>query len=236
VPVNVLDADPQESEHPDVRPANGAGEIAMASDDGTAPSESTEAQHETGEDGDATQHGAGADRDGNAEQSGTTDSGTTATIDATPDDLERLGRDPHTGYKTSEPNQATVLAADGQSDNVTQDDGGANRAADTGATQDGEEDRKRDLVEDQEALLDVANEAAGGSLDNLTNYKPSFWQGERPDGTTVKIEWEPKGHANTNEGPHVTVRELKDPDAGPKGGWRVTSKTFIAGRETWKGV
>jgi len=41
--------------------------------------------------------------------------------------------------------------------------------------------------------------------------------------------------APATQAPHVTVRELKDPAVGPRGGWKVTQKAFITGQETWKG-
>ncbi len=95
------------------------------------------------------------------------------------------------------------------------------------------ETRQRGFVETQEELLEKANEAAGGDLDDLKEAKPGWWQGERPDGTTVRIEWEPSGHRSTNEGPHVTVRERRDP-ADPTSGWRVVDKIFVRGRETYR--
>jgi hypothetical protein len=91
----------------------------------------------------------------------------------------------------------------------------------------------RTFVKDQDELLQTAMRAAGGNLDDLTPIKPGWWQGQLPDGTTVKIEWEPTGHATTNEGPHVTVRVPRDPAIGPKSGWKVIQKVFIRGREEW---
>ena len=93
----------------------------------------------------------------------------------------------------------------------------------------------RTYVADHDELLQKAMDAAGGDLDNLTEFKPGWWQGVRPDGTTVKIEWEPVGHATTNEGPHVTVRVPKGPSVGPKSGWKVTEKWFIEGQDEWPG-
>lgn len=82
----------------------------------------------------------------------------------------------------------------------------------------------RTLVQSQDELLQAAENAAGGSLDNFNNYKPNWW--ESPDGNR-RIEWNPDGHANTNEGPHVTVRDFN--------GQRhvVTDKYFIEGWETY---
>ncbi|GAB4518569.1 MAG: hypothetical protein Tsb0020_37150 [Haliangiales bacterium] len=89
----------------------------------------------------------------------------------------------------------------------------------------------RRIVSNQEQLLQAAQKAAGGSLDKLTEFKPGWWQGTRPDGTRVKIEWETVGHATTNEGPHVTVR-VWDASKGKKGRWQVIEKYFIDGQET----
>jgi len=83
---------------------------------------------------------------------------------------------------------------------------------------------ERKLVNNQDELLEEAEKAAGGSLDNFDNYKPSWWKKGNK-----KIEWEPGGHSNTNEGPHVTVRELT-----PDGRWKVIEKIFIKGQETYK--
>lgn len=72
-----------------------------------------------------------------------------------------------------------------------------------------------------------AEKAAGGSLDNFVpEAKPHWWKS--PDGRR-RIEWNPDGHANTNEGPHVTVRDL---DA--RGKWPVTDKFFIEGHEKFR--
>lgn len=55
------------------------------------------------------------------------------------------------------------------------------------------------------------------SLDNFINYK-EHWYGKR------RIEWNPVGHSNTNEGPHVTVRDYNGERHG------VTDKIFIKER------
>ncbi|MFG6102821.1 RHS repeat-associated core domain-containing protein [Leptothoe sp. EHU-05/26/07-4] len=82
----------------------------------------------------------------------------------------------------------------------------------------------RTFVPDQDKLLEAAENAAGGSLDNYINYKPNWW--ESPDGKR-RIEWNPDGHANTNEGPHVTVRDFNGRRHS------VTEKIFIEGQETF---
>jgi len=83
----------------------------------------------------------------------------------------------------------------------------------------------RKLVKDQDELLGEAERAAGGSLDNFENYKPDWWKS--PDGKR-KVEWNPDGHANVNEGPHVTVRDFDGKRHG------VTEKIFIEGQEKFK--
>lgn len=94
----------------------------------------------------------------------------------------------------------------------------------------------RTIVFGQDELLDFAERAAGGSLDDLDESKPGFFIGRRStDGKLVEVEWEPDGHANTNEGPHVTVRELRDEGLGVQGGWTVVDKAFIFGQETYRG-
>ncbi|WP_207934355.1 hypothetical protein, partial [Actinomadura sp. KC06] len=90
----------------------------------------------------------------------------------------------------------------------------------------------RKFVKNDDELLQYAMDAAGGDLDSLEQRKPTFWRGRHPDGEMIDIEWEPKGHSNTNEGPHVTVRRLKDPE-DPRMGWKVVDKVFIEGRERW---
>lgn len=87
--------------------------------------------------------------------------------------------------------------------------------------------RVRKLVKDQDELLAAAERAAGGRLDTYKNWKPDWWIS--PDGKR-KIEWNPAGHHNTNEGPHVTVRDYDE----ATGGWPVTEKYFIEGQEKWR--
>ncbi len=83
----------------------------------------------------------------------------------------------------------------------------------------------RKYVKDQDELLKKAEEAAGGNLDDFTEIKPGWYQNKEG---TIKIEWNPEGHANTNEGPHVTVRHKNE-----KGGWSVVEKYFIEGRDSY---
>lgn len=56
---------------------------------------------------------------------------------------------------------------------------------------------------------------------------PLTWVDRSPDGAR-RIEWNPTGHANVNEGPHVTIRDFN--------GQRhvVTDKFFIEGMEEFK--
>ncbi len=85
---------------------------------------------------------------------------------------------------------------------------------------------ERKFVEDQDGLLEEAEKAAGGSLDNFKPIKEHWY--ESPDGTR-RIEWNPDGHKNTNEGPHVTIRDYNGKRYG------VTDKIFIKGREKYDG-
>ena len=79
----------------------------------------------------------------------------------------------------------------------------------------------RKYVKNQDELLQKAEEAAGGSLDNFEEIKPGWYQNEEG---TIKIEWNPEGHANTNEEPHVTIRHRNE-----RGGWSIVEKYFIEG-------
>ncbi|WP_143187490.1 hypothetical protein [Xenorhabdus eapokensis] len=63
-------------------------------------------------------------------------------------------------------------------------------------------------------------------LDDYTEEK-EFWY-MSPD-RQRKIEWNPVGHKNTNEGPHVTVRDFD----GTR--YSVTDKIFIKGRDKYDG-
>ena len=84
---------------------------------------------------------------------------------------------------------------------------------------------KRKYVKNQDELLKKAEEAAGGNLDDFEEIKPEWYKNQEG---TIKIEWNPEGHANTNEGPHVTVRHKNN-----KGGWSVVEKYFIEGRDSY---
>ena len=85
----------------------------------------------------------------------------------------------------------------------------------------------RTLVSDEDAFLNHALAAAGGSMEGWTEYKPNWWTS--PDGRT-HIEINMHGHENTNEGPHITVRRLDD----TSGRYTAESKTFIQGWEQFK--
>ena len=84
----------------------------------------------------------------------------------------------------------------------------------------------RDYVKDQDELLEQAEKAAGGSLDDFIELKENWYQNEEG---TIKIEWNPDGHVNTNEGPHVTVRVRNE-----RGAWSVIKKIFIEGWDNYK--
>jgi RHS repeat-associated protein len=85
----------------------------------------------------------------------------------------------------------------------------------------------RYYVEDQEELLAVAEQEAGGSLDNYKQEEEFYWRS--PDGQR-KIEWNPEGHATTDEGPHVKIDE-----ADERGKFHVAKKYFIEGWDKWNG-
>ena len=84
----------------------------------------------------------------------------------------------------------------------------------------------RSYVRNEDGLLEMAEQAAGGDLDKFTEFKDGWYVNEEG---TIKIELNLVGHANTNEGPHVTVRIRND-----RGGWSVILKYFIEGRDTYK--
>ena len=84
----------------------------------------------------------------------------------------------------------------------------------------------RKYVKNQDELLEKAEKAAGGNLDDFKEIKPGWYQNKEG---TVKIEWNPEGHANTNEGPHVTVRHRNE-----RGGWTVVEKYFIEGKDYYR--
>ena len=81
----------------------------------------------------------------------------------------------------------------------------------------------RKYVKNQDDLLKVAEEAAGGDLDKFKETKPFYYINEDK---TIKIEWNPEGHPNTDEGPHVKVEYPNE-----KGGWTVVDKYYIEGRD-----
>ena len=84
----------------------------------------------------------------------------------------------------------------------------------------------RKYVNDEDELLKMAEEAAGGNLDDFKEFKPGWYLNEEE---TIKIEWNMEGHDTTNEGPHVTVRHKNK-----KGAWNVKAKYFIKGQDYYK--
>lgn len=92
---------------------------------------------------------------------------------------------------------------------------------------------KRYLVKDDDDLLKVAENAAGGSLDNLTEVKPNWYEGV-VNGKKIKIEWQPGGEIVMNEGPHVKIQHW-DAEKGKGGKWLAPEKFFIEGKEALKG-
>lgn len=84
----------------------------------------------------------------------------------------------------------------------------------------------RDYVKDQDELLEEAEKAAGGSLDDFIELKKNWYQNEEG---TIKIEWNPESHVYPSEGPHVTVRVRNE-----RGAWSVIKKIFIEGWDHYK--
>ncbi len=81
---------------------------------------------------------------------------------------------------------------------------------------------RRKYVKDEDDLLKVAEEAAGGDLDKFIEIKPFYYINKNE---TIQIEWNLKGHINTNEGPHVKIEH-----SNGKGDWTVVDKYYIEGR------
>jgi len=104
-------------------------------------------------------------------------------------------------------------------------EGGGSRSVEKTVTNSAGKSVTRTLVKNEDALLQAAEDAAGGKLDAWREFKPNWWKS--PDGKT-KIEFNLHGHRTTNEGPHVTVHV-----ADGKGGWSVVKKAFIEGRESF---
>ncbi len=92
---------------------------------------------------------------------------------------------------------------------------------------------KRYLVQNEDDLLHVADNAAGGSLSNFKEIKPNWYEGEI-GGQRIKIEWQPGGERVMNEGPHVKVQRW-DSKKGKGGKWLAPEKIFIEGKETLHG-
>ena len=88
---------------------------------------------------------------------------------------------------------------------------------------------ERDLVEDEDELLEEANKAAGGDLDDCDFDGEDHWTTKDKQ---IKIEWAPGGHKNTNEGPHVTVYENVSSTKKPV--WKVIRKICIQGWENYR--
>ncbi|MCL4283352.1 MAG: hypothetical protein KJZ58_13960 [Flavobacteriales bacterium] len=91
------------------------------------------------------------------------------------------------------------------------------------------DDVTRSFVKHEDDLLKIADDAAGGSLDNFKEIKPGFYEGE-VNGVRRKIEWQPGGEPHMGHGPHVKVMDW-NPKAGktkadgtPAGKWEVKSR------------
>ena len=93
----------------------------------------------------------------------------------------------------------------------------------------------RNFVRNEDDLLKVAEDAAGGSLDNFTQDAGRNWYQGEINGEKIKIEWEPAGHETTNEGPHVRVQKwIEGAGKKGKGKWSNGEKYFIQGQENLK--
>lgn len=90
----------------------------------------------------------------------------------------------------------------------------------------------RKYVNSEDDLLKIAEDAAGGSLDNFTEFKPNWWEGEL-NGKKIQIEWQPGGEPHMGEGPHVKIMEW-DPIGGKngKGKWKTVEKYFQLDRKS----
>lgn len=82
----------------------------------------------------------------------------------------------------------------------------------------------RSFVKTEDDLLRIAEDFAGGSLDNFKEIKPNWWEGEL-NGKKMRIEWQPGGEPVMGEGPHVKIMEW-DPAGGKKGKWKTVDKYF----------
>ena len=90
----------------------------------------------------------------------------------------------------------------------------------------------RNFVRNEDDLLKIAENAAGGSLDNFVQKEGKNWWYGEVDGEQFRIEWEPEGHNSTNEGPHVRIQKWVE-GAGEKGKgkWDNGEKYFIQNKE-----
>jgi hypothetical protein len=70
----------------------------------------------------------------------------------------------------------------------------------------------RYIIADVDELLPLAEHLG---LGELSHDKKDYYSGQLPDGRYRKIEWNLRGHPETNEGPHVKVMETVDPWSSP---------------------
>jgi RHS repeat-associated protein len=89
------------------------------------------------------------------------------------------------------------------------------------------EEVTRNYVANQDELLASAEASAGGSMKGWEEYKPNWYRNEDD---SRRIEWNPDGHENTDEGPHAKVMDY-NPERDKH---EVTSKTFIDGWDNYK--
>jgi hypothetical protein len=80
----------------------------------------------------------------------------------------------------------------------------------------------RRIVKNEDEFLAAAEEATAGMK---PMKKPNWW--ESPDGRR-RVEIEFQGHSNTNEGPHITMRDFDGQRHG------ASLKVFIDGWEKFR--
>ena len=99
--------------------------------------------------------------------------------------------------------------------------------------------RFRALVENYQDLKEWANIFVGRSIDDMEEDKPNHWIVTLPNGTLRKVEYQPGGESNTNEGPHVKVQEWnrfkgKLRNGTPVGKWDTVYKIFVIDHERYR--
>jgi hypothetical protein len=97
------------------------------------------------------------------------------------------------------------------------------------------DDVVRSFVKNEDDLLRIAEDAAGGSLDNFTEKKANWWQGS-VEGKTMRIEWQPGGEKHMGHGPHVKIQEWDASSRNGTGQWRTIEKYFQLDKKTLSNI